>query len=149
MTKELTFKQYLEYVRGPAVNFAVGTGEDRKYHCLPKYILCHYSKYFERLLTEDNEAHDDETPTIELPDERVLFFDTLFEFMLNKKINDYFLVPKEDRIRRVADDDTWSEEPLRCYERYIDTCMEFLLYAQKYDLGEMASDIVCPSLSIV
>lgn len=116
-------------MRGSTVDIYVGVGQQRKHYCLPKNIMCYYSRYFDRCF--NGSFLEGTTQELELPDDPVIFFETLVEYLLNGKINKALLVPRTVQNSRF-DHDTYAE-----------TCRQFIMYGDNYEFGTMASDIVC------
>lgn len=99
-------------ITGPRVDVYVGT--TKKHYCLPKLLLCHYSDFFDCCF--NGEFIEGQTQKLNLPEDEVVDFEVLLEYML------YGNMPR----------------PLKMVEKgpaAVKRCMDFLVYADKYNLG--------------
>jgi len=103
-------------MRGLQVVIYVGPEKDYS----PKSLLCHYSPVFCDWL--EVKMEDGDEPKKTLPDDNVDDFEVLVEYMLNGNVADIFSVKEAG-------------------ENAVERCVAFLLYAKKFDLGDM-TDIV-------
>lgn len=69
---------------GPRVDVYVG--KEKKHYCLPKLLLCYHSAYFDRCF--NGGFKEAETQRLELPEDCVVHFENLLEYMLYGKMAD-------------------------------------------------------------
>jgi hypothetical protein len=100
---------------GPRVDIYVG--KENKHYLLPKLLLCHYSPFFDKCF--NGLFKEGQTQKLELPDDKVEFFELLVEYMLHEKVQDSTMFSKD-----------------RTFEDDKDHCIEFIAYAEKYGVGE-------------
>lgn len=130
-------------LQGPNVDIYVGP--NKKHFVLPKLLLCHYSKYFERCF--NGGFKEAETQELALPEDEVYYFEALLEVMLQGKISEGF-ANKEVRFltSRVI---YYVGDRISCRNLLIKKCLDLLRYADKYDLGALAADIVYDPLYFI
>ncbi|CAG8972244.1 hypothetical protein HYALB_00001642 [Hymenoscyphus albidus] len=126
--KRPTLSEYLRMIDGPKVDIFVGP--TRKHLSLPKHLLCHYSKYFDACF--NGEFREAKEQKLDLPEDKWRYFEALswmsyYKYLDALKAMDALSAPK---------DATKSPKALK------NECLELLQYADKYDLGDMASDMV-------
>jgi hypothetical protein len=102
-------------ISGPKVDVYVGP--KKKHYNLPKLLLCHYSKYFDRCF--NGPFVEGQTQKLELPEDNVEYFEFLLEYMLRGKFPD--------------------TPPVACCDGFTTyRWLEFLQYADKYDFGDVS-----------
>ncbi|CAG8972245.1 hypothetical protein HYALB_00001643 [Hymenoscyphus albidus] len=124
---------YSEYMRGPKVNIDVGIGNDQKRYCFPKNVVCHFSPYLDRYFNGYGQSQ-----TLALPEDSHVFFITLFEYMLSGKVNKDLLIS-----RILSRPHHGHGKVLFDRSSYVDTCRSFLIYTDKFELGNIGSDLLC------
>jgi len=102
---------------GPKVDVYVGA--QKKQYSLPKLLLCHYSPCFNRCF--NGKFIEAQTQELKLPEDKVDDFEVLLEYMLRGQISEVFEV-KKNQSASVA----------------VQRCVNFLEYADKYELGDAA-----------
>lgn len=107
-------------ISGPRVDIYIGS--DKEYRSVPKDLLCSYSPFFDRCFNGSfREAHEQK---LELPEEKIEDFDIFLEFILRGTI---------------------AVKPgLRGAEETISQCLDFLKFADKYQLGDVSEAIFKP-----
>lgn len=115
----LQFTNKSRLISGPKVEVYVGA--QRKHYSLPKLLLCHYSTYFDRCF--NGRFIEAQSQKLDLPEDKVDDFEVLLEFMLRGTLAGSLQVQETggQAIRR---------------------CIEFLEYADKYDLGAATCEAV-------
>jgi hypothetical protein len=111
---------------GPKVDIVVG--KEKKFYSLPKLLLCHYSPYFDRCF--NGKFIEAKSQKLQLPEDRVDDFEILLEYMLRGQLSGS-LVVKE----------TGGE--------IIKRCINFLEYADKYDLATATCEAILEPLKKV
>lgn len=107
--------------RRPLVDVYVGP--EKKHYPLPKLLLIHHSKFFEKCF--NGQFKEGQTQKLDLPEDKVFHFDILIEYMsrgnpslvVNAAGNKAFIIRQ---------------------------CMDFIQYAGKYDLWEATSAVYEP-----
>jgi hypothetical protein len=105
-------------MRGPLVDVYVGP--EKKHYPLPKLLLIHHSKFFEKCF--NGQFKEGQTQKLDLPEDKAFHFDILIEYMsrgnpslvINATGNKAFIIGQ---------------------------CMDFIQYAGKYDLWEATSAV--------
>lgn len=99
-------------INGPKVDIYVGP--ERKHYSAPKLLLCHYSDYFDRCF--NGRFVEGQSQKLTLPEDNVEDFEIILEYMLHG-----------GAAGPIAVKEAGTEGVKRC--------MEFLEYADKYNLG--------------
>ena len=108
---------------GPRVDVYVGPR--KKHYLLPKLLLCYYSPFF--LIFEkcfNGPFKEGQTQKLELPEDRVEFFEIMIEFMLHGKVENVGSI-HEFNLNSTATEDK-------------NEFIEFIKYNDKYGLGEIS-----------
>jgi len=111
---------------GPKVDIVVG--KDKKFYSLPKPLICHYSPYFDRCF--NGKFFEAKSQRLQLPEDRVDDFEILLEYMLRGQLSGSLVV-----------NETGGE--------IIKRCMDFLEYADKYELATATCEAVLEPLKKV
>jgi len=101
---------------GPRVDIYVGT--KNKHYRLPKNLLCSSSSYFDRCF--NGAFAEAQTQTLTLEEDLIAHWEILLEFIYSGK---------------VATNAVNFEVPIGSDILKVDKCMDFMEYADKYDLG--------------
>lgn len=117
---------------GPRVDIFVGP--QRKQYKLPKLLLCHYSKFFDRCF--NGNFLEGATQTLELPEDKVEYFDVLVDFMLHGRVSPEAVAAATSSWEHGCDVD---RPPPYEYFKIIE-------YADKYKLAEATTSLVEPYL---
>ncbi|TGO87130.1 hypothetical protein BPOR_0248g00040 [Botrytis porri] len=111
-----TTELYIKMVLGPKVNIVVGP--EKKSFELPKDLLAYYSPVFDRSF--NGNFIEDQTQTMELPEDTVEDFEVLVEYVFHHGVGDKLSISKHG-------------------QHAAEHCISFLKYADKYDLGYVST----------
>ncbi|CAG8950608.1 hypothetical protein HYFRA_00002817 [Hymenoscyphus fraxineus] len=142
--KRPTLSECLRMIDGPKVDIFVGP--TRKHFSLPKLLLCHYSKFFDACLNGGfREAKEQK---LDLPEDEVRYFEALLEVMLQGNTTPRFGSQYLDALKAM-DASSAPKDATKSLKALKNECLELLQYADKYNLSEMASDMVYDSLYFI